>query len=103
MKVIWETTAKVGRRQVVAYIRKWFGVKRVKQFQQEVDDTVQLLRKSPNIGQIDPLFANRAETYRSVIINGLNKMVYRIDVDVIHIVGFWDTRQEPEAQSEQTK
>ena len=41
-------------------------------------------------------------TYRSVIINGLNKMVYRIDGDIIYIVDFWDTRREPVGQAAQT-
>ena len=63
----------------------------------------QKLKRSPGIGQIDPLFASRAATYRSVIVNGLNKMVYRIDDDVIYIVAFWDTRMEPEEQATRVK
>lgn len=66
---------------------------------QEVNDTVEKLKCSPYIGQIDPLFEGYTATYRSVIINGLNKLVYRIDDDTIHIVAFWDTRMEPEEQA----
>jgi len=55
------------------------------------------------LAPFDPLFADRPVAYRSIIINGLSKMVYRVDDDVIHIVGFWDTRQEPEAQAAQVK
>ena len=62
-----------------------------------------MLRRSPNVGSIDPLFADRSSAYRSIIINGLSKMVYRIDDDIVYIVGFWDTRQEPEAQASQVK
>lgn len=62
-----------------------------------------MLRNSPYIGQIDPLYADRPLTYRSVIINGLNKMVYRIDGDIIYIVDFWDTRREPNKQASQTQ
>ena len=58
--------------------------------------------QSPNIGSIDSLYADRPITYRSIIINGLSKMVYRIDDDIIHIVGFWDCRQEPKGQAAQT-
>ena len=50
-----------------------------------------------------PLFASHAATYRSIIINGLNKMVYRVDDDVIYIVAFWDTRMEPEEQAARVK
>ena len=62
----------------------------------------QKLKRSPNIGQIDPLFANQSATFRSTIINGLNKIVYRIHGDVIYIVAFWDTRMEPNEQRDLT-
>ena len=101
MKVIWQPLAKEGLRQIANYIRREFGLKRKKAFMQEVDKTVKLLMRSPNVGQIDPLYANRAFTYRSIIINGPNKLVYRIDNDVIHIVDFWDTRREPKNQASQ--
>lgn len=80
-----------------------FGRKARQDFMQKVKDMERQLKQSPNIGQIDPLYADRAKTYRSVIINGLNKMVYYIEGDTIWIAGFWDTRQEPEAQAEQTE
>ena len=103
MKLIWQEPAKDGRRQVAAYIRREFGINRAKRFRQEIDDTVHQLLRSPGIGQIDPLYDDRPLTYRSVIINGLNKMVYRVDGDIIYIVDFWDTRREPEDQARQTK
>lgn len=63
----------------------------------------QKLKRSPGIGQIDPLFVDRPQTYRSVIINGLNKLVYRIEDNTIHIVGFWDTRMDDEEQAANVK
>lgn len=64
----------------------------------------QKLKRSPGIGQIDSLFADRRpQTYRSVIINGLNKLVYRIDDDTIRIVAFWDTRMQAKDQATKVK
>ena len=103
MKVEWDPKAKEARSQVADYIRREFGAKRKIRFLQEVRETTKKLSKAPYIGQIDPLFADRAKTYRSVIVNGLNKMVYYIDEDTIRIVAFWDTRSEPEGQAEQVK
>ena len=103
MKLIWQEPAKAGRRQVAAYIRREFGINRAKRFRQEIDDTVKQLMRSPGIGQIDPLYADRPLTYRSVIINGLNKLVYRVDGDIIYIVDFWDTRREPVNQANKVK
>ena len=85
------------------YVREQFGYKRKRKFVQDVDKAARMLKRSPGIGQIDPLFASHAATYRSVIVNGLNKMVYRVDDDVIYIVAFWDTRCEPEEQAARVK
>jgi len=103
MKVEWDPNAKEARSQVADYIRREFGAKRKIRFLQEVRETTKKLSKAPYIGQIDPLFADRAMTYRSVIVNGLNKMVYCIDGDTVRIAAFWDTRSEPEGQAEQVR
>ena len=103
MKVIWQPAAKKGRTEVAAYIRRQFGAKRKIRFLQEVRETAKMLRNTPNIGQIDPLYVDRAQTYRSIVINGLNKLVYRIDGDIIYIVDFWDTRLEPKNQARLTE
>ncbi len=103
MRVIWQPSAKKSRSEVAAYIRRQFGAKRKVRFLQEVRQITKMLCNAPNIGQIDPLYAERPAAYRSIIIGGLNKMVYRIDDDVINIVDFWDTRREPKSLAAQTE
>ncbi|MBQ8705287.1 MAG: hypothetical protein IJ548_03185 [Paludibacteraceae bacterium] len=49
-------------RGVADYIRQQFGLKRKKEFMLEVDQAARKLMQSPNIGQIDPLYAERAYT-----------------------------------------
>lgn len=70
---------------------------------QKVKDAENLVKRNPNIGLVDPLFAGRKRPYRSSIINGLSKMVYFIDDETIYIAAFWDTRREPKKQAEQVK
>ena len=103
MRVVWHQQAKEGRDQVANYIGREFGKKRKMRFLQEVRQMTQMLKNSPNIGQIDPLFANRPVTYRSVIINSRNKMVYYVNGNTIQIADFWDTRQEPITRANQTE
>ena len=103
MTVIWHPRAETAKLQVADYIHKQFGFKRKKTFMQEVRQMAQKLSRSPYIGQIDPLFEGRAKTYRSVIVNGLNKMVYYIEDDIVYIAAFWDTRREPITQAEKIK
>ena len=103
MRVKWSERARRQRDEVANYIRQHFGAKRKYKFKQEIRETTDLLKRSPNIGQIDPLFSDRAMTYRSVIINGLNMLVYFVDDDTIYIAGFWDTRMDDEDQATQVK
>ena len=101
MRVKWSERARKQRDEVANYIRQQFGTKRKYKFKQEIRETTDRLKRSPGIGQIDPLFSNRAKTYRSVIINGLNKLVYFVSDDILYIAAFWDTRMEPENQAQQ--
>ena len=103
MRVVWDPQAKENRIQIAGYIRQQFGAKRKTRFLQEVRQVTQQLKRSPGIGQIDPLFADRTRTYRSVIINGLNKLVYFVSDDILYIAGFWDTRMDDEDQAAQVK
>lgn len=103
MKLKWNLSAKSDMRQVARYVNRKFGRKARQEFMLRVKDAEKMIMHQPNIGPIDPLYADRPLTYRSVVINGLNKMVYRIDGDIIYIVDFWDTRREPRNQAAQTE
>ena len=99
MKIKWDPKARASYRQVARYINTKFGRKARQEFLQRVRDVEDLIKQSPNIGFIDPLFSERPQTYRSFIVNSLNKIVYRTSADTIYIVAFWDTRMEPEEQA----
>ncbi len=103
MKVTWHSRAINGRDQVADYIRRQFGAKRKNLFLQHVRQTTRILKRHQEIGPIDPLFADRPRTYRSVIIDGLSKMVYFVEGDVIYIAAFWDCRKDPSAEAGRVK
>lgn len=103
MMVKWDEIAEKNRDQIGLYILEHFGQKRLDYFMEEVEQAVEMIVRHPNIGTIDPLFADRQKAYRSVIVGGLSKMVYSVEDDNICIVAFWDCRQEPENQSEKIK
>lgn len=98
MKVEWDSKADRARESIADYICESFGAKRMRQFRREVDQAVKMIVRHPNIGPIDPLFADRPKTYRSVIVGGLSKMVYSVEGDVIVIAAMWDCRRDPESQ-----
>ena len=95
MKSIITDLAKEQIRQIAKYIRKEFGKDRRDEFMKDVRQMRRLIESSPNIGHEEPLLADRAVTYRSYVMNHLDKVVYRIDGDTIYLVAFWDVRCDP--------
>ena len=103
MRSIISDQAKQQIRLIAKYIRKEFGKKRRNEFMQEVRQTRHLIEKSPNIGSVEPLLEELPTLYRSYVMNGLNKIIYRIEDDTIYIVDFWDVRQNPSTLAERNK
>lgn len=108
MKVKWVPQAKKEMRLVAKYINKEFGKKAKDDFIQDdfiqdVRDASRLIGATPNVGQAESLLADRADMYRSYIVNRLNKIVYRIVDDHIEIADFWDVRRDPSTLADQVK
>ena len=103
MKIYWHKRAVEQLHQVEAYILRTFGEQVREEFMSEVEQTVLSVAKMPAMGKIDPLFVHRKQTYRSIIVRRLNKIVYYVKGDTRCIVAFWDTRREPRNQVRQTK
>jgi plasmid stabilization system protein ParE len=103
MRAKWTEYALAQRKEISSYIQRKFGARRKERFLHDVREATTMVKKFPNIGTIDPLFADRNGTYRSIIIGGLSKMVYRIEGDNILIVAMWDCRQEPQGQAKNIK
>lgn len=103
MRVNWDSKALNGRDQIADYIRERFGAKHKNLFLQHVRQTTKMLKRHPEIGSIDPLFADRPRTYRSVIIDNLSKIVYFVEGDVIYIAAFWDCRRDPSTEADSVK
>ena len=103
MKVEWTLLAESERDKIADYIYDNFGFNAMKAFIQEIRKTTKRLRRFPDMAPKDPLFEDRNDIYRSVFINGLSKLVYRVDGDTIYVVGFWDCRRDPIAQAKRIK
>lgn len=103
MKTRWDDRALMQLKDIARYIKNNFGVIAKNKFLQEVRHVRQLLSANPYMGALDPLFSDRAKEYRSVIVDGMDKLVYYIEGDVVTIIAFWDCRQDPMAQAARVK
>ena len=103
MMTHWHKRAADQLHQVEDYVLRNFGERIRQEFMNEVEQTVLALSDTPVMGKLDPLFAHRKQAYRSIIIRRLNKLVYYVKDDTLHIAAFWDTRREPKNQARKTK
>ena len=49
----------------------------------------------PFLGPEEESLADLPGSYRSIVVNSLNKMIYRIQDDHVLVEDFWDVRREP--------
>lgn len=103
MTIHWHKRAAAQLHQVEDYVLRDFGERIRQEFMDEIEQAVLALADTPTMGKLDPLFSHRKLAYRSIIVRRLNKIVYYIKGDTLHIAAFWDTRREPKNQAKQTK
>ncbi|MDR1407133.1 MAG: type II toxin-antitoxin system RelE/ParE family toxin [Tannerella sp.] len=60
-------------------------------------DEAETLKYFPYMAPIEPLLSDHAETYRSLPVRKLFKIVYYVGEDTIYISDIWDCRQSPDA------
>lgn len=94
MIVIWSEKAENTLKQTADYILEKFGENNRNNFIKEVYKIVKLLETNPNLCKIETLLVDFPE-YRSIVVNFLNKIIYRVEDDKILIVALWDVRREP--------
>ena len=99
MKIHWHKRAAAQLHQVEEYVLRDFGERVRQEFMDEVEQAVFSLADMPTMGKLDPLFAHRKQAY----VRKLNKVVYYIKGDTLHVAAFWDTRREPKNQAKQTR
>lgn len=103
MKLYWRIAARQSYFKIAAFIKLNFGRSARDHFVETVKEWTDLLCKHPEMGAIDPLFADRPETYRYVIIANRSRMVYRIIENSIFVLAFWDCRRDPESQAKKVE
>ncbi|MBQ3657931.1 MAG: type II toxin-antitoxin system RelE/ParE family toxin [Bacteroidales bacterium] len=103
MKLIWDEQALEQLKQVAGYVKRSFGVKRKNVFLREITHATDMLVLNPYMGALDPRLSDRSKSYRSIIVNKLNKMVYYVEDNAVIIIAFWDCRRDADGQTQQLK
>lgn len=100
MRVVWSHRAYDNYQIVKRYIKRKFGERKVREFCSEVRKATVQISHHPDRGSYELLLEGGSYEYRSILINGLSKLVYVAEDDIIHVADFWDCRWEPERITE---
>lgn len=103
MKVKWTPFAMEEMLKIAKYICENFGKVAKDKFLSEVYDVAKMLGRDPDAGKREPILEHRAKTYRSFVVNMLNKIVYFVDNNHIEIADFWAARQSPDTLANRVK
>ena len=95
MRLIWSDDAIESVDKTADYIETNFGTARCLKFYEEVQAKADSLVLHEKLGRPDPDLKGGKYEYRSVTINKLSKLIYRIDGENIRILYLWNTRRNP--------
>lgn len=91
----WTVDATKRLDDIMKYLVETFSISSVIKLRDEIDSYINILLKNPNAGRVEPFLEGKRYEYRSIVINSINKIVYRIDKDILYIVDIWDMRRSP--------
>ena len=96
LRLEWTDDASESLDDIMEYLLETFGISSVIKLRDEIDSYVNTLLKNPYAGRREPFLEGRRYVYRSIVINSINKIVYRTECDVLYIIDIWDMRRSPE-------
>ncbi|MCB0495421.1 MAG: type II toxin-antitoxin system RelE/ParE family toxin [Cyclobacteriaceae bacterium] len=91
MKIVWSEDALRDYHQNIDYLLLSWPVETVQKFINEVDWVLEILKISPKAFPLSDYKSARRAVIRKQI-----TLFYRIEGDVIHLIRFWNTYQNPE-------
>lgn len=81
---------------VVNYIDDVFSKKSADNFVKRLQKAQQLIGLNPYMCPIESCLNFSKQTYRSYVLDKINKLIYRISDDEVEIVLLWDCRRNPQ-------
>lgn len=94
MKVVWAISALNELRAIYGYYLEHVGYQMAENIRLNVLKATRQLTVEPHSGKPEPELSTTEKQYRSLV-RGHYKVVYRVEVETVHIVDVFDTRQNP--------
>lgn len=92
LKIRWSPRAVTDIKSHLNYVDKKWGESISKELLNRIEEVLESITKNP---VLYPSFKKRENIHRCVVTSQI-VLYYRIKNDVIELITFWDTRQNPE-------
>tara|TARA_R100000935_G_C2815848_1_gene157283 strand:- start:835 stop:1137 length:303 start_codon:yes stop_codon:yes gene_type:complete len=91
-KILWTDHALSELENTIAYLEENWTERELKNFSQELDHTIELISKNPELFQI----SKKKKNVRRAVVARFNNLYYRLNEDSIEILSFFSNRQDPD-------
>jgi plasmid stabilization system protein ParE len=95
MVIDWTDNAKQRLRDIFDYYQVSVSRKVALKMAREIWQAAKPLADFPYMAAIEPVLAEFPETFRSVVVRDIFKIIYYVDNNIVYIVSVWDCRQDP--------
>lgn len=91
-KILWTDHALSELENTIKYLEENWTERELKNFSQELDHTIELISKSPELFQV----SKKKKNVRRAVVAKFNNLYYRQKNDSIEILSFFSNRQNPD-------
>jgi plasmid stabilization system protein ParE len=91
-KILWTDHALSELENTIEYLEENWNERELKDFSQELDHTIELISKNPELFQV----SKKKKNVRRAVVAKFNNLYYRLNKDSIEIVSFFSNRQDPD-------
>ncbi|MAN59560.1 MAG: hypothetical protein CMC08_06960 [Flavobacteriaceae bacterium] len=91
-KILWTNHALSELENTIEYLEENWTERELKNFSQELDHTIELISKNPELFQI----SKKKKNIRRAVVARFNNLYYRLNEDSIEILSFFSNRQDPD-------
>ncbi|MDL2256161.1 type II toxin-antitoxin system RelE/ParE family toxin [Parabacteroides sp. OttesenSCG-928-G06] len=103
MVIQWSDLAATRLEEIALYYKHERSTKAARKVISQIKEATNTLKDFPRIAAIESLLSDHPETFRSLIISDIYKVVYYIDEEIVRIVTIFDCRQNPERLYDEVK
>ncbi len=96
-QVIWNPAIQFELQKILDYLLVNYGVKSAEKFTDDFEQWVDAIVQNPYMVSREPSLDHYQTIYRGAVIHKYQKLIYKVEGDIIYFVDLWDTRRNPDS------